>query len=45
MIAHIFLTGFLVSIASILLLRMRALSLNRENSRIPVRIKVYDEET
>ena len=45
MIAHIFLTGFLVSIASILLLRMRALSLNRENSRIPVRIKEYDEET
>ena len=45
MIAHIFLTGFLVSIASILLLRMHTLSLNRENSRIPVRIKVYDEET
>jgi hypothetical protein len=45
MIAYIFLTGFLISIASILLLRLRALTLNRENSRVPVRIKVYDEET
>jgi len=44
MIAHIFLTGFLISIASILLLRLRALTLNRENSRIPVRIRIYDEE-
>ena len=44
MIVYIFITGFLISIASILLLRLRALTLNRENTRIPVRIKVYDEE-
>ncbi len=44
MIVYIFLTGFLISIASILSLRLRALTLNRENTRIPVRIKVYDEE-
>ena len=44
MIAHIFLTGFLISIASILLLRLGAITLNRENSRIPVRIRIYDEE-
>ena len=45
MIVYIFLTGFLISIASLLLLLLRALTLNRENTRIPVRIKVYDEET
>ena len=45
MTVYIFLTGFLISIASILLLGLRALMLNRENTRIPVRIKVYDEET
>ncbi len=44
MIVYIFLTGFLISIASILSLRLLALTLNRENTRIPVRIKVYDEE-
>ena len=44
MIAYILFTGFLISIASILLLRLRALTLNRENSRIPVRIRIYDEE-
>ncbi len=44
MIVYIFITGFLIGIASILLLRLRALTLNRENTRIPVRIKVYDEE-
>ena len=45
MIVYIFLTGFLISIASILSLRLLALTLNRENTHIPVRIKVYDEET
>ena len=44
MIIYIFLTGFLIIIASILSLRLLALNLNRENTRIPVRIKVYDEE-
>jgi hypothetical protein len=44
MTVYIFLTGFLISFASILLLRLGALTLNRENTRIPVRIKVYDEE-
>ena len=44
MIVYIFLTGFLISIASILSLRLFALTLNRENTRVPVRIKVYDEE-
>ena len=45
MTVYIFLSGFLISIASILLLRLLAITLNRENARIPVRIKVYDEET
>ena len=44
MILYIFFTGFLISIASILSLRMLALTLDRENTRIPVRIKVFDEE-
>lgn len=44
MIVYIFLTGFLISIASILSLRLLALTLNRENARILVRIKLYDED-
>jgi uncharacterized membrane protein len=44
MFVYIFLTGFLISIVSILSLRLLTLTLNRENTRIPVRIKVYDEE-
>ena len=44
MVVYIFLTGFLISIVSILALRSRTLTLNREYNRIPVYIMVYDDK-
>ena len=44
MIVYLLLTGFLINIVSILSLRLLALTLDCENTRIPVHIKIYDEE-
>ncbi|MFC2054670.1 hypothetical protein ACFLV7_10330 [Chloroflexota bacterium] len=44
MIIYILLTGLLVSVVSILSLRLLALTAERKASRVPVRFREFDEE-
>lgn len=44
MTIYILFTGLLVSVVSILSLRLLALTANRKASRVPVRIREFDEK-
>jgi hypothetical protein len=44
MIIYILFTGLLVSVMSIISMRLLALTADRKASRVPVRIREFDEE-